>query len=479
MARLIYTLLFYLATPGIFLRLLWRSRLQPEYRRHWGERFGLYAKAIPSDAPLIWLHAVSVGETRAAAPLIAGLLAAFPGHRLLLTAMTPTGRAAGRELYNDEPRILQAYLPYDLPDAMRRFYLHFRPCLGMLMETELWPNLLAVAEAHRLPVLLVNARLSRRSARGYARIDALARPALARLTAVAAQSAADARRLRLLGAPRVEICGNLKFDARPAPELLAQGEEWRVRLQKPLPPALRATALAAGGMTRLRLRGSCPEGTEGEHGGEINEERGTTRSAGGRLRPIWLAASTREGEEALLLDILPELKTLPIPPLLVLVPRHPQRFDAVEKLARERGFRLTRRSQALPGAEDAIWLGDSMGEMAAYYRLADAAFIGGSLLPFGGQNLIEAAACGCPALIGPHTFNFSQASMDAIHSGAARRVSDAKELAAALQHLLSDPAARATMRQAGLDFAARHQGATGRILAMVEKVRAAGGASDA
>jgi 3-deoxy-D-manno-octulosonic-acid transferase len=426
MARLIYCLLFYLATPCALLRLLWRARLQPEYRRHWGERFGLYGNDIARDAPLIWLHAVSVGETRAAAPLMTGLLAAYPGHRLLLTAATPTGRAVGRELYGNEARVLQAYLPYDHPGAMQRFFAHFQPCLGVLMETEIWPNLLAVAKVRGVPVLLVNARLSRRSARGYARVVALARPAFARLTAVAAQSATDARRLAFLGAPRVEICGNLKFDVRPAPERWAQGEAWRAKMAK------------------------------------ANKEQGGAR-------PIWLAASTREGEEALLLDIQSKLRSLPVPPLLVLVPRHPQRFNAVEKLAHARGFLLTRRSQGLPKPEDDLWLGDSMGEMAAYYRLADVAFIGGSLLPFGGQNLIEAAACGCPILVGTHTFNFAQASADAIRLGAARRVADAQELTTELRALLPDSAARAAMRRAGLDFAAAHQGATARILALIEK----------
>ncbi|MDR3055749.1 MAG: hypothetical protein LBU53_10175, partial [Zoogloeaceae bacterium] len=256
MARFLYALLFYLATPFMLLRLLWRSRLQPEYRQHWGERFGLYPNPIARDTPLIWLHAVSIGETRAAAPLIAGLLAAYPKHRLLLTAMTPTGRAVGRELYGNEARILQAYLPYDTPAAMRRFLTHFQPCLGVLMETELWFNLLAVAEARHLPVLLVNARLSRRSARGYARIAALARPAFARLTAVAAQSAADAKRLTFLGASPVEICGNLKFDARPAPELLAQGEAWRAALQgravSPKPPGVKKGGLGETALPETR-----------------------------------------------------------------------------------------------------------------------------------------------------------------------------------------------------------------------------------
>lgn len=413
MARMLYCLLLYLAAPLVWLRLLWRSRRQPEYRQHLGERWGFFGQP-PGPEPLIWLHAVSVGETRAAQPLIQALLQAWPGHRLLLTCMTPTGRAAGAELLGDDPRVLQAYLPYDYPGAMSRFLDHFRPRLGVLMETEIWPNLMAAAARRQLPVVLANARLSRRSARGYARIAAVVRPALERLAAVAAQSEADANRLALLGAPRISICGNLKFDVSPAPAALALGETWRAAL------------------------GS---------------------------RPVWLAASTREGEEVLLLEVLERLQRPEL--LLVLVPRHPQRFEAVARLVRERGLRLAYRSQGLPGAEHQVWLGDSMGEMAAYYRLADLAFVGGSLLPLGGQNLIEAAACGCPVLTGPHTFNFAQASADAVAAGAARQVADAGELETVLGELLDAPAKRVAMGQAGRDFAAAHRGATARTLALI------------
>lgn len=413
MARMLYCLLLYLGAPLVWLRLLWRSRRQPEYRQHLGERWGFFGQP-PGPEPLIWLHAVSVGETRAAQPLIQALLQAWPEHRLLLTCMTPTGRAAGAELLGDDPRVLQAYLPYDYPGAMSRFLDHFRPRLGVLMETEIWPNLMAAAARRQLPVVLANARLSRRSARGYARIAALVRPALERLAAVAAQSEADANRLALLGAPRISICGNLKFDVSPAPAVLALGETWRAAL------------------------GS---------------------------RPVWLAASTREGEEVLLLEVLERLQRPEL--LLVLVPRHPQRFEAVAHLVRERGLRLAYRSQGLPGAEHQVWLGDSMGEMAAYYRLADLAFVGGSLLPLGGQNLIEAAACGCPVLTGPHTFNFAQASADAVAAGAARQVAGAGELEKVLGELLDAPEKRVAMGQAGRDFAAAHRGATARTLALI------------
>jgi 3-deoxy-D-manno-octulosonic-acid transferase len=283
------------------------------------------------------------------------------------------------------------------------------------VETEIWPNLMEAAARRKVPVMLVSARLSRRSARGYARIAALARPALKKLAAVAAQSKADARRLKcFLGAFPVSVCGNLKFDAQPHPDRLRQGEDWRAALPQ--------------------------------------------------NRLVWLAASTREGEEALLLDVYLRLERPDL--LLLLVPRHPQRFDAVADLVSHRNLTLQRRSQGLPGPEHQVWLGDSMGEMAAYYRLADFAFVGGSLLPFGGQNLIEAAACGCPALIGPHTFNFAQAGEAAIAAGAARRVADARELAKAVQELIDHPATRKTMSAAGLAFCAAHRGAAARILEM-------------
>jgi 3-deoxy-D-manno-octulosonic-acid transferase len=421
--RFLYSVLFYLCMPGFMLRLLWRSRQQADYRRHWRERFGFYDERAPT--PLIWVHAVSLGETQAAKPLIEGLLAAYPRHTLLLTSMTPTGRNAGSAAHQGNARIMQAYLPYDAPDAARRFFRHFRPDFGVLLETEIWPNLLFAARRQGIPVTLVNARLSSGSARGYARIMRLARPAFACFHAVAAQERADARRLAFLGATRISVCGNLKFDARPDPELLAQGEAWRAEIR------------------------------------------------GEKVRSIWLAASTREGEEVLLLDVAAQLSAfLPPdmpPPLLVLTPRHPQRFGAAASLIKARGLSLARRSEGLPTPETQVWLGDSMGELAAYYALADVAFIGGSLLPLGGQNLIEAAACACPALFGPYTFNFARASRNAVRSGAALRVIDAKTLLNALATLLAHPEQQSAMRAAALAFAAQYQGATTRILALLRE----------
>lgn len=415
-ARLLYSLLFLLAMPLVWLRLLWRARRQPDYLRHLGERHGHYPP--PPPGPLLWLHAVSVGETRAAAPLIEALLQAYPGHTLLLTHMTPTGRATGAELAERHAgRVVQAYLPYDLPFFCARFLAHFRPRIGLLMETELWPNLIAAAAARDLPVLLVNARLSARSARGYARFAGLIRPALATLAGIAAQSEADAGRLRTLGARQVSVCGNLKFDMTPAPEALQRGEGWKAAL--------------AG-------------------------------------RPLWLAASTRDGEEALLLDAFAVCLRAQPRLLLALVPRHPQRFETVASLVAARGLRFRRRSEdGVPTADTQVWLGDSMGEMAAWYAAADVALIGGSVLPFGGQNLIEAAACGCPVLVGPHTFNFAQAADDAIACGAALRVADAPAAGDAVLRLLAAPAERQAMREAALAFSRAHRGATERTVALV------------
>jgi len=419
MARLLYSLLFYLATPLIWLRLLWRARKQPEYLQHLGERYGFYP--APPERPLIWLHAVSVGETRAAAPLIDALLHAYPEHALLLTHMTPTGRETGADYVTKYPgRLFQAYLPYDLPDACGRFLGHFQPRFGLLMETELWPNLIAAAKMHRIPVALINARLSARSQRGYARLDSLIRPALAALSAVAAQTPADAERLSALGARAVRVCGNLKFDVTPDAEKLALGATWKEALGK---------------------------------------------------RPVWLAASTREGEETLILDALEKVNIPGI--LLLLVPRHPQRFAEVAALLRARGLTLCRRSEnALPEAATQVWLGDSMGEMAAYYAAADLALIGGSLLPFGGQNLIEAAACGCPVLVGPHTFNFAQATEDAIAGGAALRIADAGDAAGSAEKLLNDGQALQAMRDAARRFSQAHRGATQRTVALIGETTA-------
>lgn len=407
----LYTLAWWLVLPFAFLYLLWRARRQPEYLRHWGERLGGAPRL--ADRHVIWLHAVSVGETRAAAPLIHALRTRYPDHALLLTHTTPTGRQTGAALFGGQ--VVQAYLPYDLPWCVRRFLDRTRPRLGVILETEVWPNLLAACERRGVPIYLVNARLSERSARGYARFSALTRASLARFRGVAAQTAADAERLERLGARAVRVAGNLKFDVPP------------------------------------------PDDTE--------RKVAELRAAWG-ARFVFLAASTREGEEGLLLDALAALDLPNL--LLVIVPRHPQRFEEVARLIEARGLQLTRRSQGravAPGVS--VFLGDSMGEMAAYYAAADVAFIGGSLLPYGGQNLIEAAAAGVPVLIGPHTWNFAEAAERAVACGAALRVADVGELAERLKNLYSDAALRQEMGAAGVAYAREHRGATERVMAML------------
>ncbi len=419
--RLFYTLLLWLLLPLVPLRLLWRSLRQPEYLQHLPERFGFFS-ALP-DKPVIWLHCVSVGETRAAVPLVKALQQQYPDHALLLTHGTPTGRATGQQLFGDT--VLRCYLPYDLPFAVGRFLRHFKPEIGLLMETELWFNLIHGCRQHEIPVLLVNARLSEKSARGYARLGPLARDGLAALAAIAAQTEADAQRLRELGAHGVTVTGNLKFDAA-------------------LPDA-----------PDLGL-------------GNIFDA----------ARPVFLAASTRDGEEALVLDAI---RAASIPDLLtIIVPRHPQRFDEVAALLEKRGISFVRRSSLNPGDDKEtdrviasvvnpqVILGDSMGEMAAYYAACDIALIGGSLLPYGGQNLIEACALGKPVLIGPHTYNFEDVAAQAIQCGAARRVHTAAELAQTLESLLADPAALKRMGKAGAAFTAVNRGATQRALQLIQ-----------
>ncbi len=412
MARLFYNLALLALMPYVWLHLLLRSRRQPAYLKHLGERFGLYPDPL-DEKEIIWLHAVSVGETRAAAPIVAALKARYPGHRILLTHMTPTGRQTSVDLFGDA--VQRVYLPYDYPFAVRRFLDRYRPAVGVIMETELWPNLVATCRSQGIPLLLANARLSEKSARRYARFPNLTRATLRGLAAVAAQAEEDAARLRKLGATQVEVLGNVKFDILPPPEQLALGAALRERIGP---------------------------------------------------RKVLLAASTREGEEALLFGALAERPLAGA--LLVVVPRHPQRFGEVAALAAKAGFALQRRSQSAPiAAQTQVLIGDSMGEMFAYYAASDVAFIGGSLLDYGSQNLIEACAVGKPVLIGRSTYNFTQAAGQALACGAARQVDSAEDLLEAAIALLRDEAACRQMGEAGRQFAARHGGATAKTVELI------------
>jgi len=410
-ALFLYTAIWWLVLPLLPIKLWWRGLKEPGYREHMRERFGRYHDVVIAPATeVIWIHAVSLGETRAAAPLIERMLRERPASTILLTHMTATGRAAGRAFAAE--RVVQAWLPYDVPFAVRAFIERFRPRMGLLVETELWPNLIAACDAMQVPVYLVNARLSQRSARGYAWLAPLATPMIAALSGVAAQTSEAAARLTRLGARDVIVTGNLKFDVAPP----QQARQWGAELRRTL----------------------------------------------GTHRPVWIAASTRDGEEALLLDAV-ERNPLPATAITVIVPRHPQRFDAVAELLRSRGLRFVRRSDNLPVPSDrAFVLGDTLSELFTYYAAADVAFVGGSLVPTGGQNLIEPIAVGLPTLIGPHTFNFADAAALAIDSGAALRVPDADSLVREVAALLADPERRGEMREAALAFHATHQGAADR-----------------
>lgn len=410
--RIPYTIGLWLLLPYIFFHLLWRARKQPEYLKHVTERFGFYGSR--SSKPVIWLHTVSVGETRAAASLVQHLRESYPDYQLLLTHTTPTGRAASEQLYGDD--VLRVYLPYDYPFAVRRFLEHFQPRIGILLETEIWFNLIHACHAAHNPLLLLNARLSEKSAARYARYPNLTGSGLRELCAIAAQSQDDAARLTALGGRNVSVMGNLKFDIEPPPAMLELGTQLRTQF--------------------------------------------------GQDRKIFLAASTREGEEALLLDAIKQTDISNL--LTVIVPRHPQRFDDVATLLTQHGIRFQRRSADRPVAPDTqVVLGDSMGEMFAYYAACDLAFIGGSLLPFGGQNLIEACIVGKPVIVGPHTYNFTQASELAVASGAAVRIQNTADLAQTLQHMLSHPELMAESGHAGQRFVSANLGATKRALLLI------------
>ena len=410
--RGLYSLALRLLTPVYLARLWWKGRKEPVYRKRLGERMGRYEqKPRRGRGGVVWVHAVSLGETRAAGPLIKALRTELPEMRLLLTCSTATGVQAGLELLEHQDD--QAWLPYDTPGAVRRFLKRYRPAVGIVMETEIWPNLMARAQTLHIPMVLANARLSLKSQRKGQRLARLLVPALNSFTRILAQTARDAQRFREFGARAVEVCGNTKFDLTPPPKLLVRGHEWRGKLP----------------------------------------------------RPVVLMAVSREGEEESLFDAW---RAVPKPrPLLVVVPRHPQRFDDVAELAQQAGFAVARRSTWTdePQAEALqcdVWLGDSMHEMPMYYALADVALLGGSFAPLGGQNLIEAAACGCPLLMGQHTFNFEEAAQMAIDSGAAARMKDMPDAVRRAVTLVDDPQRNEWVEQA-LSFGIAHRGANERM----------------
>ncbi len=414
MIGLLYALATRAAQPLLRRKLRRRGQAEPGYLEAVEERFGRYDR--PAEPGALWIHAVSLGETRAAAILVDALRRRQPGIRLLLTHGTATGRAEGARLLREGDR--QAWLPWDTPEAVARFLDHFKPCAGVLMETEVWPGLVAGCVRRRVPLALANARLSDKSLRQALRLAPLSRPAYGALAAVWAQTEADAQRLARAGARVAGIFGNLKFDARPDEAQRACGRAWR----------------AQAGV------------------------------------PVVMFASSREGEEADFFREAASRRAEGLQPRLqwLVVPRHPQRFDEVAQLAAHAGLSVSRRSGwdegGPPSGEAAadVWLGDSLGEMALYYGLSDAALLGGSFAPLGGQNLIEAAACGCPVVMGPHTFNFAEAADNALAAGAALRVASLGEGVRTAARLVADPAALAPARAATAAFTQAHRGAADR-----------------
>jgi 3-deoxy-D-manno-octulosonic-acid transferase len=414
--------LFHLGLPLVALRLWLRARKAPAYRQRIGERFAL--NLPPMQPGGIWVHAVSVGESIAAAPMIRALLVRYPQLPITVTCMTPTGSERIKAMFASEPRIQHCYLPYDLPWAAGRFLDRVRPVLGIIMETELWPNHINQCARRGIPVVLANARLSERSARGYGKFAGLTRPMLAQMSLIAVQTEAEAQRFRDLGArPEcVAVTGSIKFDLSINPQLLQDAAQLREQWQA-------------------------------------------------KQRPIWIAASTHGGEDESVLSAHRQLLASHPDTLLILVPRHPERFNSVHDLCVQQGFATVRRSAKQPvSPEISVLLGDTMGELLFLYALADIAFVGGSLVPNGGHNLLEPAALAKPVLSGPHLFNFLEIAALLRNAHALTEITDAASLSAAVQRLLDQPQLARSMADAGLQVMKANQGALQRLLDGIERL---------
>ena len=417
MTRKIYSLLLYLLVPAVLVRLLIRGLRNRGYWLRWSERFG---RVAPLPAGTLWVHAVSVGEVRAAVPLVVALEQRFPGQHILVTTMTPTGSAQVHKLFG--ARVAHCYLPYDLPAAVARFLTRTQPRIALVMETELWPNLFRACAAHHIPVVVANVRMSEKSMHRYLRFSRLARATLADVSVFAAQTQADAARLQRLGAEvrRIAVTGSMKFEIH-------------------LPASLR-------------------------------EEAQALRRQWGAQRAVWIAASTREGEDEMVLTRFIELRGRFPELLLVLVPRHPERFAQVARLCRRTGLPVALRSdrEAVLSPATAILVGDTMGELALLYAAADVAFVGGSLVPTGGHNLLEPAAAGVAVVFGPHMFNFTEIARLVVERGAGRRVRDSVEMGAAVATYLENAELRFSTGEAGRRMVEENRGALQRTLSLIE-----------
>ena len=416
--RRIYTAILYLMLPLVLLRLLWRSRLAPAYRERWGERFGEIRGPYKQGG--LWVHAVSVGEVLAVSPLVRHLIQNHPSLHIHITTTTPTGSAQVQRLFGVE--VSHSYAPYDIPLFLMRFLDTLRPKAMLMVETEVWPNLLHYAREREVTTLLANARLSARSLRRYQRVESFAQTVFAQIDHVAAQTEADADRLRMIGVNpgAIHVTGSIKFDVDVPASVLEQSEVMR-------------------------------------------------RMWSGR--PVWVAGSTHDGEESVILEAHQQLiKEVP-DALLVLVPRHPERFDAVGSLAERYDFEVARRSLHDPVTEKTqVYLGDTMGELNVLIGAVNVAFIGGSFAKIGGHNVLEAAAQGIPVIVGPHTFNFELITRQLIQIGGAERVYNAEELAKLLQAWLTDAAARVEVGEAGQKLVTDNRGALDKLEKLVEKI---------
>ncbi len=417
MNRCVYTVLYYLLLPFIFFRLLWRSIKAPQYARRWPERLGFFR--APDDLGGLWLHSVSVGETVAAAPLIRQIRKDFPELPVVITTMTPTGSERVKTLFGDS--VFHVYVPYDIPGAVNRFLERVKPRLTLIMETELWPNLVHCCHQKDIPLVVVNARLSERSARGYRKFPSLSKEMLGKIDLIAAQTAGDGERFVGLGLAqkRLVVTGSIKFD-----------------IEIPQPVIQSAEAL---------------------------------RNEWGDHRPVWVAASTHEGEDGQILAAHKQLLKDNPSLLLLLVPRHPERFDQVARLVKGEGFSSVRRSLAESVAAGvSVMLCDTMGELLLFYAASDVAFVGGTLVETGGHNFLEPAAIGVPIVSGPYRFNFSEISRLLITAGAMITVDQGDQLAEAVQPILGNPDLKAKMAAAGQKVVAENRGAQQRVLDQVK-----------
>ncbi len=415
--RSLYTVLFYLLVPFILLRLLWRSLKAPSYRNRWRERFAFYNQEFPDN--VVWFHAVSVGESEALFPLLRQIQKSYPEIKLLVTTTTPTGSDRVKAVMQDS--VIHVYLPYDMSDTVNRFIRCFRPKLAVIMETEIWPNLFAACGANAIPLYLINARLSEKSARGYQKISSLVQQALSHVSMIAAQTNEDAQRFISIGAEaeKVKTLGNIKFDINVPVDIIEDG----TRLRKTLFPN----------------------------------------------RFVWIIASTHKDEEVLFLEMYKDIKPQ-IPELLILlVPRHPERFTEVKKLCEQQQFKVVSRTSGKSVTQDVdIYLVDTMGELKTMYAASDVAFVGGSMVPTGGHNILEGLAIGIPVLFGPYMNNFKEIAKGVLNQRAAIQCQDKDAVVKSILALYQQPGERLALVENGKRFLKQNQGAVARIFAMLE-----------